>query len=131
MVFGLQNTSLAHIWVFASRSSQLFTVCQNLFPFTRYISPKLECFCQEFHVFPLLSYLKNHTQNEHKMINCLPIFGNKSCFYVFSHVTRWVRKDYVKKFWKKCRISIFIPKFGSAIFLKIREFPYILANFRH
>ena len=28
---------------------------------------------------------------------------------MFSHVTRWVRPDYVKKFRKKCRVSIFDP----------------------
>ena len=77
-----------HMQVFVNRSSPLFTVCQYRSPFLSYISHKLGCFGRDSCI-PYNFSFKNHAHNEHKMINYLPIFGNKTR-YVFSHVSKWV-----------------------------------------
>ena len=79
-----------------SHESKYEKSIQNKFPFSRYVSLKLGCFGRDLRI----SYtflLKNHAQNEHKIIIVLPIFDNKACLHVFPHVTRWVRPDYDKK----------------------------------
>ena len=94
------------IWKCFSIRAQRFLPFVNIMPGAR------DMFCRSLGLsaetgdIPIHSYLKNHAQNEHKMIHFLPIFCNKSCFYMFSHVTQWVRPDYNKKR-KKCRIRIF------------------------
>ena len=67
------------------------------------------------------SYLINHAQNEHKMIIMWPIFCQKACFYVFSHVTQWVRPDYDKKKIGKSAASAFFDQFYAENWSKYRE----------
>ena len=115
--------------VFLHTSSALFTVCQYLARCSRYVLLKFGPIGWNGW-YPYTFLFKNHAQNEHKMVHFLPIFGNKACFYMFSHVTQWVRSDYNKKIWKKCRVSIF-NQFYAKNWPKYREIPLFSQKLRY
>ena len=105
----------AHEFSAFYRFSKSISVLQICFVKVRVFRPRFR--------YSLSFLLKNHAQNEHKMIIVLPIFGNKACFVVFSRVTEWVRPDWDIKIQKKWRVSIFWPILCRFYAGKYREIP--------
>ena len=105
----------AHEFSAFYRFSKSISVLQIWFVKVRVFWPRFR--------YSLSFLLKNHAQNEHKMIIVLPIFGNIACFVVFSRITEWVRQDCDIKIRKKWRVSIFWPILCRFYAGKYREIP--------